>query len=226
MNLEFKKWEISNQASGQQFRFQYIPTIPKKKYLIAHEVRKACELINHRRKNKTVALCYSGGMDSEIIARNLIDLEIPFELYFLNIWGINKASFKEWGNPFIKETKKAFHEIFLDRVYFYEDYCLRLFREFGCELPTYIALTYLFEQIPKDNFIVVGDGDLDRTGSLYQHIAAQTPFSNLNLNQLPFSASVVLFERWAKKNSREGEFTFFQSTPELIASVLMIQILK
>jgi hypothetical protein len=82
-------------------------------------------------------------------------------------------------------------------------------------------MTYLFEKIPEDQFILVADGDLHRQGKLYEKIASEhpTPFVE-NAIFLPESGSTIFFERWNQKYKRHGEFAFFRSTPELIGSVL------
>lgn len=179
----------------------------------------ACQKLDIRRSGQSIALAFAGGIDSQLIALNLKKLSIPFELYFLDIWGLNQSEFERQAMPFAKTHGLKLHKISLDRDFFYEQQSLRLFEAFGLEQPTYLALSYLFEKIPRDQFIVVGDGDFHRSGPLFEFIASKyrKPDSSL---VLPFSCQSVYFYLWAHHENRNGEFYFFSSTPELISAML------
>jgi organic radical activating enzyme len=169
-------------------------------------VRNACQRLDRVRQGKTVALCYTGGLDSEVIALTLEEYGIPFELYFLDIWGINPTKFR-----------RNVHIVHLKRDFFLEVHAPENFQRFGVEFPTYLALTYLFEMIPQDQFIVVGDGDFDRSGRIFKE-------DNLNSRNEPASLKItsagVLYYLWSIETRRLGEFYFYSSTPELIQAVL------
>lgn len=205
-------------ARSVEFSYGFTPTLEPGEYSFPVELRRACERLDQRRAGKTIALCYSGGTDSELIARQLFGLGIPFELYFLDIWGINREVFTAFAPVVRSLTGKKVREVRLEKIPFYEGHSLEAFRRFGCELPTPLALSYLFTQIPKDQFIVVGDGDLNRAGGLFRLIAEKhaAPAGRA----LPTSVASVFYYLWAEAHEREGEFYFFSSTPELVASVL------
>lgn len=207
------------EAGSDQFEIQFMPCLERREYDFRWEVLSACELLNQRRQGKTIALCYTAGLDSELIARSLAALAIPFELYFLDIWGINRPHFDHWSPALLKELGKEARIIKLSREHFYTEQIAKAFPLMGCEYPTYLALTYLFEQIPEDQFIVVGDGDLDRSAKLYREIGKRISPSIPLGNHLPFSSSRVAYLLWARHHKRDGEFYFFGSTPELMASV-------
>jgi hypothetical protein len=226
---DFLHWEFGNQpyaspveAQSTHFSYWIEPRLKRKgDWSYAHEVLRACEKLDAKREGKTIALCYTGGVDSELIARLLHRLGLPFEMYFLDIWGLNSAAFLHWSKPFEQEIGKKVRIVKLAKPYFYEEHSLRMFEELGCEYPSYLALTYLFEKIPGDEFIVVGDGDLNRTGGIFDFIAESHPKEREGKTiPLPFASSSVAFWLWARKRQRKGDFYFFSSTPELIASTM------
>ncbi len=214
--------EYSNPAKDRSGAFEYslAPPIEKKRgYSFSNEIQRACESLDARRLGRPLALAFTGGLDSQLIAVNLLRLGIPFELFFLNIWGLNQSDYQNRALPFAKKHNLKLHEIHLDRDFFYEEHSLKQFRLFGVEQPTYLAMSYLFSQVPKDHFIVVGDGDFQRSGPLFQAIAARES-ATMHAFQLPFSCTSVYYYLWAHRNSRMGEYYFFSSTPELISATL------
>lgn len=180
---------------------------------------RACERIDSLRQGKTVALCYSGGVDSEIIAIGLKQAGIPFETYFLDIWGANRKAFLAQKES-MQRLKISPIEIELNKLYFYDHHSLKVFRSFGIDNPTYLALAYLFEKIPAGQFIVTGDGDLNRSGAAFARLAEVRAATGDTGFALPISAANIFYYLWAEKHARTGEFSFFSSTPGLVASML------
>lgn len=179
------------------------------------EVKAAVSSLDVRRAGRPVALCYTAGMDSDLIALELRERGIPFTPFFLDLWGINSRAFAE-NRRFLGLEAEV---VRLERIQFYDEICLPVFRQFGIENPTYLALTYLFEKIPPEFFIVVGDGDFDRTGRVFAKIAEGHDLRPGGIH-LPFSSAAVFNYLWAAKNGRAGEFSFFSSTPGLINSMI------
>ncbi len=216
------------EAQSHDFKYWYAPSIERNHpYEFRAEVSRACKLLDQKRLGKSIALCYSGGVDSEIIALTLHELNIPFEMYFLDIWGLNRPAFDAHASDFLKMISKKIQIIRASRAYFYETHCPKVFSQFGVEFPTYLALTYLFDQIPESEFIVVGEGKLERRGALFEKIFKANQIVNGRGELiLPFSTSSSFFYSWAEKNQREGEFYFFSSTPQLIASVIQSPLLR
>jgi hypothetical protein len=192
------------------------PSIERKDYDFREEVFRAVERLNVRRAGKEVALCFTGGQDSSLIAHVLASLDIPFHLYFLRNWQLNEVDLLERAAPTAKQLGKDVRVVDLSREYFIEEFAPGIFREFGCEAPTYLALVYLFGYIPESEYVVVGDGDFNREGDLYAEIARRNP--PRRPNSLPTAASAVLFSNWKEKRGRDGEFAFFRSTAELAAA--------
>lgn len=214
------QWEF-RKVGNPEFIVSILPSLPQKRYFFSLEVENALKRINRIRNGMVVALCFTGGVDSTLLAIEMKRMGIPFDAYFLNIWNINKEYLYRHGSKTLENLNVNLKTIELDRLFFYETFSLESFKEFGIELPTPIALTYLFAQIPNNQFLLVADGDLHREGRMYEKIAAEYPHPLPKEGFfLPESASSIFFERWNQKHKRVGEFAFFRSTPELIASVL------
>jgi hypothetical protein len=211
---------FSHRAHSRSGDFQYrlVPSLEKRCFSFRDEVMRACALLDQKRGNRPIALCYTGGIDSELIARALHLLGIPFELYFLDIWGLNIERFRENSARFLSEIGKTARIVRLEQTTFYENHSLEIYRRFGCDQPTHLALTYLFEQIPKCEFIVVGDGDLHREGELFSQIAKIFGQQKNTCGKIPYSSSSTFFYSWQGWSRRRGEFYFFSSTPEIIAA--------
>lgn len=228
INPHFIQWGFGDSPLGSSisarssdFHYWLTPSIAKKNYTYKDEVVSACKLLDKKRAGKTIALCLSGGTDSEVIAITLKKLGIPFEMYFLDNWSINRETYTKWVAPFAKQMNQTVHVVGLGREYFLEEHARKSFKQHGCEFPTYLAMTYLFERIPGDQFIVTGDGDLDRKGELFEYIGNKYPApSNEDGIYLPFATSSIAYRVWAELNQRPGEYYFFSSTPELLASIL------
>jgi hypothetical protein len=213
------------QAQSADFRFWFDPVVERKPYSFRDEVFAAVEQLDTRREGKTIALCFGGGVKSELIARALRERSIPFELYFLDFWQLNRSAYIEQAEPLAKKLGKELRVVRVERAAFYT-HAKKVFLETGCESPTYLAFTYLFENIPSDQFIVTGEGDLDRTGDRFAYIGREHAPSRLDGIYLPFSHSSVFYYVWAQSRKRAGEFYFYGSTPALIASMLTSPILQ
>lgn len=208
------------EAESVDFQVWLKPSIPKKKYSFREEVLLAIDQLAKNRNGRTIALCYSGGIFSELIASQLHAKSIPFEMYFLDFWGQNRHILEKWAAPFAARLHQPLHVVPLDRDEFHQKYAPEVFLRFGIESPTPLALTYLFQKIPSKRFIVTGEGSLERAGPLFDHIGKEHPAPASRQGvYVPFSASIALFHRWAESNQRPGEYQFFSSRPELFASM-------
>lgn len=209
-------------AQSIDFQYWYEPKISRnEKYIFRAEVINAARTLDRKRQGKPLALCYSGGVQSEALALVLHDLGIPFDLFFLDLWGLNLPFFQEQAQLLEKTIGKSVNIVRARRSQFFESFAPKLFREFGVEYPTYLALLYLFEQIPESHYIVVGEGGLTKLGNLYASICKNLSLEkNANELHLPFTTASTLFFSWAEKRRREGEYYFYSSTPQLLAAAL------
>ncbi len=204
------------------FQYWFEPKIPKhQSYKFRQEVLNAAKELDRKRQGKPIALCYNGGVQSESLALVLHELGIPFDLYFLNLWGLNLPFFQEQAPSLEAKIGKTTQIVHARRSHFFESFAPNIFREFGVEYPTYLALIYLFEQIPESHYIVVGEGGLTKLGNLYASLYQSLPLEkDAEVLPVPFTTASTLFYSWAEKRQRQGEYYFFSSTPQLLAAVL------
>lgn len=179
------------------------------------EVKRAVAAINEKRQGRPVALCYTAGFDSDLIALELREQGVPFTPFFLDLWGINSPAFAQ-NQRFLGLEVRV---VRLERIHFYEEVCLPVFRKFGIENPTFLALSYLYDKIPPEFFILAGGGDLDRTGRLFPKIAKNCGHQPGEI-VLPFSVATAFDYLWPEWKNRESELAFFSSTQGLIKSML------
>jgi hypothetical protein len=151
----------------------------------------------------------TGGIASEALAITLRDLDIPFEMFFLDLWGINQEAFHSWEPNLRKLTGKTVTEISISRGEFY-DSIPDFFSTYGIGNPTCIALAHLYRQIPRDSFIVSGGGNP----------SLRAPSTDMTQPSLAYSPAVAFPYLWATHEGRQGEYSFFSSQAELVAAGL------
>jgi hypothetical protein len=214
--------EYSSPIKVKSCDFQYFfkPAIEKKNYDFKTEMNNAIALLAEQSKDFPIALCISGGVDSEIIARLLKKKSIYFELFFLSNWNLNDKVLVEFVQPLAHELNVKLHIIHLNHHFFKEQYVPESFFKYGCHFPTYIALTYLFSQIPENYFIVVGEGDLEKKGVAYEKLYLKKSLAGpINQTFIPIMINEIFYRLWSQENQRHGQFYFYNSTPELVASM-------
>jgi hypothetical protein len=157
---------------------------------------------------------------SEAIGNTLMELGIPFETYFVDLWQLNSRDFYQWADPIAKRWGKDINVFSISHDDFF-DYSKARFETLGCESPTALAMTFLFSKIPADSFIVVGDGALDHNGDLYNHLGREyAEHPDRGPRSVLFSGASVIYENWSRLEGRKGEFYFYRSTPGLVAATL------
>lgn len=206
-------------ASSSDFCLRFKPVLESRTYHFREEFYRAIDKLDQARCGRSIALAFNGRHKSDLIAMELRNRGIPFELYFLNLWGLNSSQLNSTRSKALRLGKEL--RVFEVAAIPFFKHAKRQFLSFGCESPTPLALAYLFEQIPSEYFIVAGEGGVDRSGGLFSHIGAENPLpKNEKGAYLPFSLGNIFYYLWAIKNGRPGEYYFFDSTPELVGSVL------
>jgi hypothetical protein len=124
------------------------------------DIKKEMNLLNLHK----ISLLISG-IDSEIIAKYIILNDIPVEFYFLHIQGVND-SHKELveliANKYdvrLNIIKTSFKEVTETIIFETFSYC-------EIKIPTYLTVPYLIKFTPQDSFVIVGEGDLEKTNVL------------------------------------------------------------
>jgi hypothetical protein len=156
-----------------------------------------------------IAICLSG-IDSEIIADRSLKYKKDVEYFFLHIVGVNDE------HKIIVENISAKHKVKLNLISVtfnelldnYLDECLDI-----CHLarPTYSSIPYLIKMIPKEFFIIIGEGDLEKDNiDIYRSI-----FKNRILNYdnsrayVPMHLSEISYTLAMKKYEKIGESNFY-----------------
>jgi hypothetical protein len=196
-------------APDQYFKFDY--EIPFDTIFTDYQTEVRNGLIKiYQKYKKTLAICVSG-KDSEIILREAVYLGIPCKMYFLDLWGIN-----HWMCSKVIELSKEL-SVELVVVSLTEQQCLEevifdSYKIMSTLKPTYLCVPYLFKNIPTDEFIIVGEGDLGKDNPVY------SLYWPKDYNGIPILSSEIVYRIWAQENKRYGEFYFHSSTPELVLS--------
>lgn len=206
-------------AKSSQFHFSFSPTLKTRQYIFKTEMDRAIRQLDEKRNRRTVALCHGGGLHSAALAQELQRREIPVEIYYLDLWVAPRDKFEREIKPFADNLGFSSQKISISRIFF-RTKAVENFRKYGFEYPLLLALWELFSMIPSDQFIVLGDGHLDRQDSLSKFIAESRSSLSGEGNYVVMPSNKIAHYLWAKENKREGEFYFYSSTPELIAATM------
>lgn len=220
------RWSFNGELFAQidnttrDFKFEYIldsneNTEPDIKKAVQNALTRL-----HDISGMTLAICV-GGADSEIIAREAAAINIPFEIYFLNLWDTNAKSMEKvvmLGN----ELGVKVNIVYLSKEDAYNNVLPNNYMSLQAEKPTYMCLPYLFSKIPETMYIVGGEGDPQKSGKDYE------PYTDEDGRYpgLPISATEVFYRQWALENQRASEMYFYASTQELIKSYYYHPLLK
>lgn len=225
------------EAQSMKFDLQIVPTFSSPSFPLPNEEgnKEWCipsfretvfqSLLELQRNigGKTFALFHGGGIKSEILFQSLLQLKIPFEVFFLDYWGRNEKWWTGQVLPLCERHEIVHHRISMDKASFYIQ-SKKYFLEFGIEAPNSLAMLYLADtvdaQFGESYFPLAGMGSLDRRGSLYESILASAPLEQKTIPYIPFSSLHVLPYLWKQKKKKAGELAFFQSNFALLTSAV------
>jgi asparagine synthetase B (glutamine-hydrolysing) len=208
----------SNPIDSRSLDFNYkIMPLPKTSLSLSEAIQTTIQKIDKDRRGATVALLYSGGIDSEIIAAALNHAGIPFELYFVNFWGLNLNYSLEHAKWFSKKVGKSLRVVDIDKANFFSNHLENTFMQTGCAQPTYLVLSMALSQLPTTEFIVTGEGGFDKQSMGYIKAPQVTSTDSISI---PVKSGEIFYRIWAQKNKRAGQYYFYNSTPEILNSVL------
>jgi hypothetical protein len=219
---DFFQWDFGGggispvEARSCNFRFWFTPGKDTSMRSFREEVYLAAAAVQASLRGRKAALFHGGGTKSEILLRVLREIGVPFEIFFLDFWGMNTAWFSDWVAPVAQEIGVPAHRLQAEKIPFYR-FAKQNFLEFGIESPNALAMAFLAESISSDFYPLVGAGGLDRKGDLFQAIAEDHPVSKPGYF-LPFSSFHVFPYLWSRSRKREGEYSFFQSQEGLLRS--------
>jgi len=193
------------------FEFAYINDINQPattKYASAINNR----LIALNQAGKSKLAIFISGKDSEIIAIQCKKLGIDFELYFLNIVGINEYMLT---NANLVALTLGSHlnviSLTLADAMSYSESSYELSKVLK---PTYLVVPYMFDKIPFDQHIIIGEGDLNKGGKSYELLIHPDPGVGI-----PILNTEIAYLLHGRKLDRDGDYYFHSSSLELIKTV-------
>lgn len=218
-------WSVNDVPYGN-FKTFLDQNIPLKKFNYSVDIDKNVDNGTFRQEcinaakllpNDTLAIPVSGG-DSEIVARSCKlagkkDVIIYYEDY---PWADTHYRWLSQGVANELGYKWICHEA---------DYneCLERMKRLSVQLGNmsrgFLITIGLFENIPTEQFIVGGLGELEKDGWIYR----KTLENNIGEDWdkeiiIPCPPTEIIWWLWAQQTKRNGQYTFFNSTKELIKS--------
>jgi len=157
-------------------------------------------------KNREITVCMSGGVDSQAMAYSFIKANVPFKVAILMFSdNLNRHDLKE-AFQFCEEFKIPFKVYEIDILNFFESNQYKSYsKKYRCYSPQLIVHLYLLDLI--DDFAVMAGNPIQMTLNQRGKYSFNMP-----------SDLYFCYERYFKKNNKEGLGLFFMATPELIYS--------
>lgn len=200
--------DIPTQPIGERFRINFSP-IQRPLLPWKDEVSNTVKTIyNSTRKPLYVAM--SGGIDSEIIARSLLENSIPFSAITIEYTKkFNNAHDIQYAYDFCKKYSIDQHIVNIDASYLYTT-----------KMEEYINQGYLARNLYRylQLFILESVENLNGTAIL----GAETQAYYLLNNQLHirYSTEILNAINWCKRHNSDHCVNFFLHNPELYASYM------
>lgn len=156
-----------------------------------------------------IAVCLSG-IDGEVIGRRLTKYNKHVEYFFLHIEGINDEHKK------IAEAIASKHDVKLNVVPVSFDFILNEFSKEVFEfcqvtMATYISIPYLIKSIPSDYYIIVGEGDLEKSNAKkYRKIFDdRVTKPSTDLIYVPMHLTEIIYRLSLNHYNKHGESNFY-----------------
>ncbi len=170
------------------------------------EVLRALQLVDKKR-DRPLALFMSGGIDSEIIARSLLEANIGFEAISFAISGGNSFDIR-WARSFCKKNGIKHSIIQFDENVFVEDFAIEMANEFQCPDPYPLFECQRIKMVP-DFFPIFGNGEpFLRFSKASQQV------------EIVESGSDYVVWQHLQRYGIAACYNFFKFTPELYLSYL------
>jgi hypothetical protein len=181
-----------------------------------HEITESARLLTQLSQGNRISVCLSG-RDSEVICAALNDIGADFDMWYANYWtNGTDTEMMALLNACQKLYNRELHVVNIDQQSF-EDCVFDFACRVGICEPALSGLTHMIRQIPENNFIVMGDGDIAknhlRYDSLYNpkrlpaHAAAVK--QNTDSVILPFIPDEVMLRIWSQLEGRHRIMSCF-----------------
>lgn len=192
-------------------RAQYIPTS------FRAECVRAARLIGENAK-KPIMICYSGGMDSEIVVRSFMEADVPFEVVIMNLSYNGNLNVNSHDNiyayDFVKKHDIRYRTLTLDLESILREQVIELSKKYrGLYLGLFLHRN-IVEQL-SDYHCVMGGGDI----MLRRHRnCGRKDRAGLFLEEEMVSVSPLEI---GYLNHHDVNNRFFMHTPELMLAWLL-----
>ena len=176
----------------------------------------------------TVALFLSG-IDSELIARSLYNQKIPTEYYFLHILNVNELDLLLVKKIAEKYATKL-NVISIEFNELLSNISIENFNIHKVCFPTYASVPYLIKHIPDNYYIIIGEGDIEKTNDKkYSNLFnKKITYYDPNYLYVPIHLSEISYKLSIDYYKKKGEGNFFSTdfnlwyhilnSPELISN--------
>lgn len=156
-----------------------------------------------------IALCLSG-IDSEIIGNRLRKYNKDVEYFFLHILGVNDE------HKTIIENISIKHKVKLNVVSVNFNDLLENFLDESLDIchlarPTYCSIPYLIKMIPKEFYIIIGEGDLEKDNVEVYRSIFKNRVSDYDKSKIyvPMHLSEISYNLAIKRYGKIGESNFY-----------------
>lgn len=175
-----------------------------------NECIRAAKLIRESNK-EDIKVHFSGGIDSEIVARSFLLANIPFSVVICRHDNNKNLHDIKYAIKFCEENNVDYKFVDLDRDWFINEGCIPYIKKYKTSTISIPQYFYTFERTGGCPVLGLGDIYLHKNYGRYYISEFKHIFS--------------IFE-YLNMNNMEGIPYFFKYTPELIISFLNIDIVK
>jgi len=210
-------YEMPRDDRGFSMRFDPCTRQPKS---WKEETYAAARAIANKTK-KHIWVCFSGGIDSEVVCRAFYDQGIHFSVLTLeHTAGTNEHDIK-YATKWCKARAIEQKIIRIDIQKFFHDEIPEYTDDYIAGQPFRYLQIKLLELVESlDGFAVLGGGE-----QLYR-IDSPKPDSTISDVYLEFSVDYATALEWCRQNETYHEPYFFFSTPELCLSFLRLPLVQ
>lgn len=150
------------------------------------------------------------GIDSELIANSIHRLKLPVEYFFLHVESINDDDLSLVNKIALRHDVKL-NIVPLSLRDIYWSIPFEIFKLCPVFFPGYLINASIIKFIPEEFFIIVGEGDLEKSSvSKYIHIYNNNIIEHNNdYFYLPIHLSEILFQKCMIHFGKKGESNFY-----------------
>jgi hypothetical protein len=156
-----------------------------------------------------IAICLSG-IDSEIIAQRLLKYKKHVEYFFLHVQDINDEH-KVLMEKIAENHKVKINIITTTLDFIKNSFSQEVFEFCQMTMATYISIPYLIKNIPNDFYIIIGEGDLEKSNIDKYRTIFNNRISDPKKDEIyvPLHLSEIIYSLSLKKYNKHGESNFY-----------------